>query len=80
MKQLEFNSYLERARTVDIKNDIVFNTDGYFWINLTDTQHMRMYNLLIFQGNEPENGEIRMANGLGIIDIKNKDAMSRPKI
>jgi len=77
MKISEFKKWYQRAQQVNIVNDDVFNCAVHFWISLTELQHKKMYSLLIFQGNVPIDGEIRMANGLGILDI---DTESEVKI
>lgn len=74
MKINEFKKWFERATQVDIVNDDAFNFAGYFWISLTEIQHKKMYNLLKFQGNKPVKGEIRLKNGLGIINIDDEEA------
>lgn len=66
MKEAEFKKFWERALTVDVANDDLFLTAGYFWINLTELQQQKMCGLLKSQGNEVKNGCIYLANGLGI--------------
>ncbi len=79
MHTSEFKKAFERAKSVNIVNDDLFNCAGWFWINLTELQHKKMYGLLISQGNIPQNGEIKLKNGLGILDIDNEKAMVQSK-
>ena len=50
MKVADFNKIYEYAKTVDVLNDGWFNTMGWFWLQLTDRQLKKMYNLLLEQG------------------------------
>jgi hypothetical protein len=74
MKIQEFNKIYGYAKEVDIINDDYMNTMGWFWINLTVLQHIRMYNLMLKQGaketiNAKGVQQITLSNGLGILKL-----------
>lgn len=67
MKTYFFNSRYNYAKTVQIAKDDYFCTAGYFWLNLTQKQMDKMYDLMIQQGATPdENGRVYTENGIGI--------------
>jgi CRISPR/Cas system CSM-associated protein Csm2 small subunit len=53
MKACDFNKIYEKACQLDdiINNDAI-NYTGWFWINLTNKQLTKMYNLLVSRGAE----------------------------
>lgn len=67
MKTSEFNKIYKKAKILNIYNDSFFNMAGFFWINLTDNQLKKMYELLLLQGNK----EKTFVNGKIGIELKN---------
>lgn len=72
MKNNEFNKIYNYAESVTIVNDSMLNCSGWFWINLTEKQHEKMYNLLLAQGakeviNAAGSAQINLENGIGIL-------------
>jgi hypothetical protein len=71
MKISEFKSIYEQAKNINIVSSDFFNCAGWFWINLTETQHTKMYDLMVTQGAKETihvNGKkiIYLENGLGV--------------
>jgi hypothetical protein len=74
MKTNEFNKIFQYAKGVNVVNDDMLNCAGWFWINLTEIQHKKMYKLLLLQGaqeitNAKGKKQILLSNGLGIIKL-----------
>ena len=68
MKTSDFNQIYNNIieERIDIVNDQTFNCNMWFWLQLTELQHNKMFDLLVLQGNKVTNGEIRLANGTRI--------------
>jgi hypothetical protein len=69
MKTSEFNAYYRTAIESNVVESDLFNCAGYFWINLTLSQHRKMYDLLIKQGNKEVSGGVSLRNGIKINSI-----------
>lgn len=53
MRTTDFKAYYERAKKEkDLLNDHWLNFSAWFWMNLTELQHKKMYNLLLDRGAE----------------------------
>lgn len=71
MKISDFKNVYEQAKKTIIVEDTFFICAGWFWINLTETQHTKMYDLMVQQGAKEQidaNGRtiIYLSNGMGI--------------
>ena len=66
MKNSDFNTWLVLAKKENIVDSDIFNSAGYFWINLTDRQLKTMYNLMKSQGAKENEHGISLINGLRI--------------
>ena len=65
MRRIEFNNMYEHAKTVKIFEDDFFNTAGYFWVHLSNRQFNKMIDLMIEQGQIPdENNFVYLQNGI----------------
>lgn len=69
MKASDFKIIYEQAKKVDIKHNEYFNYAGWFWINLTPTQHRKMWELLVAQNHLCKGTRyVTLANGLQILN------------
>ncbi len=50
MKVGEFNSTYEYAKSVNVVTADWFNMMMWFWMQLTERQHRKMYELMLMQG------------------------------
>lgn len=73
MKVKEFNEAYKLAQTVNVVEDVWFNMSGWFWMQLTEKQLKKMYELMLEQGalESVWNGRtsIQLKNGLRVIKI-----------
>lgn len=77
MKIQEFNAIYKNAQKVNVSTDPWFNSMGWFWINLTDNQLTKMYNLMLTQGatETVQNGRkcIQLERGFSILNPQDKE-------
>ena len=72
MKTKDFKVIYENAKKVDIKHNEWFNVAGWFWLNLTDKQLQKMWDLLLEQNHLCKGTKhITLSNGVKILNPYN---------